>query len=96
MPSPTRVKDYKLIACCSTLYKIISKVITRKLKPVIAILVGCCQSAFIEGRNIIDNILFSHEIFKCYNRKEISPMCVLKVDLRNTYDTLEWGFLKQL
>jgi len=62
---------------------------------VIGGLVGCSQSAFVEGRSIIDNILFIHEIFKCYSWKWISPRCVLKVDLK-VYDTVEWGFLKKL
>lgn len=94
--APTKVKDYRPISCCSTLYKIISKVLTRRLKPIISTLVGRSQSAFIEGRSIVDNILFSHEIFKVYNRKGVSPRCVLKVDLRKAYDTLDWRFLKQL
>lgn len=96
VPAPTKVKDFRHIACCTTLYKIISKVINRRLKNVIARLVGHSQSAFIEGRNIVDNILFSHEIFKYYSRKWISPKCVLKVDLRKAYVTLEWGILEKL
>lgn len=94
--NPTKVKDYRPIACCTTLYKIISKVLTRRLKNVITKLIGGSQSAFIEGRSILDNVLFSHELFKCYGRKWISPRCVLKVDLRKAYDSLEWSFLKQL
>ena len=82
IPAPTKVKDFRPIACCTTLYKIISKVITKRLKTVISELVGHSQSTFVEGRSIVDNILFSHDIFKCYTRKWIFPRCVLKVDLR--------------
>ncbi|XP_070015914.1 uncharacterized protein [Nicotiana sylvestris] len=87
--NPSQVKDYRPIACCTTMYKIITKVLTARLKPVIRGLIGRSQSAFIEGRSIIDNILFTHELFKGYNRKGISPRCVLKVDLRKAYDTVE-------
>lgn len=94
--SPTTVKDYRPIACCTTLYKLISKIITRRLKEVISDIVGLAQSAFIEGRSIVDNILFSHEIFKGYSRKGVSPRCVMKIDLRKAYDSLEWSFLHQI
>nr|XP_009762494.1 PREDICTED: uncharacterized protein LOC104214512 [Nicotiana sylvestris] len=58
-------------------------------KSVIRDLIEESQSAFIEGRGIADNILFTHELFKGYNRKGISPRCVIKVDLRKAYDTLD-------
>ncbi|XP_060182228.1 uncharacterized protein LOC132611885 [Lycium barbarum] len=66
------MKDFRPIACCSTLYKIIAKVITTRIKGVIQGIVGHSQSAFIEGRSIVDNILFSHELFKGYTRKGMS------------------------
>ncbi|XP_075095111.1 uncharacterized protein LOC142173423 [Nicotiana tabacum] len=51
---------------------------------------------FIEGENIIDNMLFSHELLKGYNRKGISPRYVMKVDLRKAYDTIDKIFLGRM
>ncbi|XP_019228498.1 PREDICTED: uncharacterized protein LOC109209643 [Nicotiana attenuata] len=96
VPAPTTVKDYRPIACCTTLYKIIAKILTKRLKKVIEVIIGKSQSAFIEGRSIIGNILFSHELFKGYTRKGLSPRCVLKVDLRKAYDSLDWHFLRYM
>ncbi|XP_019257697.1 PREDICTED: uncharacterized protein LOC109235907 [Nicotiana attenuata] len=96
VPNPTQVKHFRPIACCTTIYKIITKIITGRLKAVMNYLVGDSQSAFIEGRNITDNILFTHELFKGYTRKGISSRCILKVDLRKAYDTLDWFYLKRI
>lgn len=74
------------------MYKIITKVLTRRLKNVIGDLIGDAQSAFIERWCITDNIIFAHELFKVYNRKGISLRCVLKVDIRKAYNSLDWSF----
>ncbi|XP_070005690.1 uncharacterized protein [Nicotiana sylvestris] len=49
--------------------KVVAKIVTRRIKKLIEVAIGKSQSAFIEGRSTIDNILFSHELFKGYNRK---------------------------
>ncbi|XP_016495240.2 uncharacterized protein LOC107814346 [Nicotiana tabacum] len=88
VPAPSKVKDYRPIACCTALYNVVAKILTRLIKRVIEVIIGKSQSAFIEGRSIIDNILFSHELFKGYNRKGLLPRCMLKVDIRKAYDAL--------
>lgn len=60
------------------------------------ILVDNCQSAFLHGRVIRDNIILSHELVKGYNRKGVFPRCMMKVDMQNAYDSLEWPFLEQI
>ncbi|KAH0773588.1 hypothetical protein KY290_010725 [Solanum tuberosum] len=41
--TPTQVKDYRPIACCSTVYKIITKVLTNRIRPVIGKIVSPSQ-----------------------------------------------------
>lgn len=79
-----------------TLYKIIVMIITKRLKAVVDYLVGPTQSAFIEGRNILDNVILAHELVKGYTRKTVSPRCINKGYIRKAYDSVEWSFLKQL
>ncbi|XP_019232463.1 PREDICTED: uncharacterized protein LOC109213163 [Nicotiana attenuata] len=74
-------------------YKIIAKIMTKRIKKVIECLIGKAQSAFIEGGSIVDNVLFSHELFNGYNRKGLSPRCILKEDLKKAYDSLDWKLL---
>lgn len=55
------------------------------------------QAAFLHGQVIInDNIILSHELVKGYGRKEISPICMLEIDMQKSYDSLEWVFLEQV
>lgn len=94
--SPTYVKEYRSIACCTTLYKVIAKILTEKLKIVVDYVVGPAQSAFIEGRNILDNVILAHELVKGYTQKGVSPRCLIKIDIRKTYDSVEWPFLRMI
>lgn len=70
--APTLVKDYRPIVCCTTFYKIITKVLTNRIERVISSTSSPSQSAFIEGKSIIDNIFFIHEVLKLYTIKRMS------------------------
>lgn len=95
-PNPSQVKDYGLVSFCTIVYKTITKILSNKIKQVINDIVSLAQSAFIEGRSIIKNTLFSLEVLKWYTRKGLSPKCVIKVDLRKAYYSIEWSFLESV
>lgn len=94
--SPSSVKDYRPIACCNVIYKLISKILTNRLAAVIGEVVDAAQAGFIPGKNIADNILLATELMKGYTHKYISPRCLIKVDLKKAYDSIEWCFVKKV
>ncbi|XP_074271538.1 uncharacterized protein LOC141595469 [Silene latifolia] len=50
-----------------------------KLGPVLSEIVSETQSAFIKGRDIVDNILICHDLVRLYKRKSCSPRCLMKM-----------------
>lgn len=52
------------------------------------------QSGFIPERQLADNIALATALMKGYSRRNISPRCMLKVDLEKAYDSLEWPYPK--
>lgn len=68
--SPSNVIEFRPIACCSVLYKIISKVLANRLHSVIHCIMSDNQTSFIPVRKITDNIILAHELIKAYTRKK--------------------------
>ncbi|KAL9241026.1 hypothetical protein vseg_015186 [Gypsophila vaccaria] len=93
--NPSNVSQFRPIACCNVLYKIISKILCSRLARVLPQLVDHNQGAFIKDRNIQENILICQDLIKMYEKPNSSPKCLLKVDMQKAYDTIEWGFVNQ-
>ncbi|GKA61099.1 hypothetical protein Tco_0760506 [Tanacetum coccineum] len=94
--SPSRVNDYRPISCCNVLFKCVSKIIANRIKQSLKFLISPNQSAFIPGRNILDNILLTQELMHNYHLDRGTPRCAFKVDIQKAYDTVDWEFLREV
>ncbi|GAU14634.1 hypothetical protein TSUD_96980 [Trifolium subterraneum] len=94
--SPTSIKDYRPISLCNVLYKMVSKLLANRLKQFLDKYISEEQSAFIEGRSIIDNALIAIETIHTLKRRTRGAKgeLALKIDISKTYDKVEWSFLK--
>ena len=95
--NPERVFDFRPISLCNVIYKIISKVIANRLKPLINSIISETQSAFIANCLITDNILIAFEFLhhmknSCSGKKGFRAM---KLDMSKAYDRVEWDFLEK-
>lgn len=94
--SPKVVADYRPIAICNVYYKIISKILTGCLQPILDSIISENQSAFIPGRAITDNIMITHETLHFLKTSGATKHCsmAIKTDMRKAYDRLEWNFVE--
>lgn len=58
------------ISLCIVPYKILSKVIVNRLKPMMPLLVAENQTNFVTGRHIMDNVVVAQEVIHSMQRKE--------------------------
>lgn len=98
VPNAKQMKDLRPITLCPVVYKIISKVLSNRLKVILPRIVSPTQGAFVAGRLISDNLLIAHEMI---HGLKTDPNCrgdyiAIKTDMSKAYDRVEWDFLETL
>ena len=94
--SPQKMVDYRPIALCTVFYKIIAKLMAKRLQPILHDLISENQSAFVPKRAITDNVLITHEMLHYLKTSKAKVKCYMavKTDMSKAYDRLEWNFIE--
>ncbi|KAF3662107.1 hypothetical protein FXO38_11360 [Capsicum annuum] len=89
---PSTINQYRPISLCNTTYKIITKIIVNRMKPLLNDLIGPTQSSFLTNRQASDNAFLVQEILHFFKTtKGRQNFMLAKIDLEKAFDRLEWS-----
>ena len=91
------ISNFRPISLCNSVYKIVSKIIVSRIRPLLDQLISPTQAAFVPGRRGVDNAIVVQEIIHTMGKaKGNVGYMALKIDLEKAYDKLEWSFIKSM
>jgi hypothetical protein len=68
---PVSFDDYRPISLCNLIYKVISKILANRIKPILSKCLSSEQLGFLKGRRIQDAIGTTHESLHSIKKKNI-------------------------
>jgi hypothetical protein len=85
-------QDFRPISLCNLCYKLISKIIARRIRPFLSLALSDEQLGFLKGRQILDAVGVAHECIHSLKTKK-QQAALLKLDLKKAFDCINWNLL---
>ena len=95
---PSKIVEFRPINLCNTTYKLVSKVLANRLRPILLSIITENQSAFIPDHLISDNVLVAFEFMHYLNHKDDGKenYMSIKLDMSKAFNRVEWNFIKEV
>jgi ribonuclease HI/exonuclease III len=90
--NPETFARFRPISLCNASYKILAKLLANRIKPLLKRLISSPQGGFVEGRNILDNVIQVQETIHSSKRRKEKGM-LIKLDMANAFDRVNRSFL---
>lgn len=88
-----QLTQFRPISLCSTVYKVMARLLKKKLKLCVSDIVQRNQVGFVQDRLLCENVLLATELVKEFNMEGPTTRGCLKIDISKAYDNLSWAFL---
>lgn len=91
----TSFKDIRPISLCNTIYKLITKILVNRIRPLLDYIISPFQSSFLPGRGTSDNAIILQEVTHAMHKsKRKNGDVAFKIDLEKAYDHVNWDYLE--
>ena len=82
------------IALYNVIFKLITKVLANKLKPLLPKLISKEKIGYVEGCQILDNIILTQELVHSLNRNKTLGM-LIQLDMSKAFNKSNWKYIKE-
>ncbi|KAK2665800.1 hypothetical protein Ddye_004374 [Dipteronia dyeriana] len=93
--NPLSMKDFRPISLVSSMYKVLAKVLTNRLRKVMNSIIGEAQMAFIENRQSSDSLVIAEEIIHKWRSGNDGGFLV-KLEFEKAYNNVDHDFLDSM
>lgn len=90
--NPSSLNEFRPISVCNCIYKIVAKIIAKRVKVVLSNRISSEQFGFLEGRKIHEAIGVAQEGLHSLKSRKMKGV-VLKIDLSKAYDRVSWLYI---
>ena len=94
--NPTSFREFRPISLCNVYYKVVSKIVTERLRVFLDRLISPEQCGFVQGRHIHDNIMLVHELAQSLDQDIRGSNVIIKLDMEKAFDRIEWRSIAEV
>ncbi|KAK8929024.1 hypothetical protein KSP39_PZI017553 [Platanthera zijinensis] len=93
---PCLPEHYRPISLCSSIYKMVAKIIANRMKPLIRNFISEEQAAFVPGRLLSNHCTLAHEIMhRLHTTESKDGFMAIKLDMEKAFDRIQWSFVRR-
>lgn len=87
-PGADLLSSFRPVSCCTTVYKVIARLLKNKLKLFILDVVQINQVGFIKGGLLCENVILASELVEGFHKLGEKRRGCLQIDITKAFDSL--------